>query len=66
MLTIKNLSVAIEDKAILKDLSLSLLPGTTTALLGPNGSGKSTLGNTLLGAPFITVLEGMTSCSNER
>lgn len=58
MLTIKNLSVAIEDKAILKDLSLSLLPGTTTALLGPNGSGKSTLGNTLLGAPFITITGG--------
>lgn len=55
MFTIKNLSVRIEGQKILNDITADFKPGTTTALLGPNGSGKSTLGNTLMGAPFITV-----------
>lgn len=58
MISLKNLSVAIEGKTILNNLSADFLPGTTTALLGPNGSGKSTLGNTLMGAPFIEVAPG--------
>lgn len=53
MLEIKNLSASIEGKDILKNISATFQPGTTTALLGPNGSGKSTLGNTVMGAPFV-------------
>jgi Fe-S cluster assembly ATP-binding protein len=55
MLDIKNLTVSIEGKTILQNINVQFLVGTTTALLGPNGSGKSTLGNTIMGAPFITV-----------
>jgi Fe-S cluster assembly ATP-binding protein len=58
MLSVKNLSVSIEEKSILQNISIEFLPGSTTALLGPNGSGKSTLGNALLGAPFLTLTEG--------
>ncbi|KAJ7985442.1 hypothetical protein DPEC_G00352080 [Dallia pectoralis] len=36
-----------EDTAVLKDLSLDLLPGTITALVGACGSGKSTCVNLL-------------------
>src|SRR3954465_3123819 len=31
------------DKQVLKDISLSFLPGAKIGVLGPNGSGKSTL-----------------------
>ncbi len=55
MLDIKNLSASIEGKTILQNINAQFLAGTTTALLGPNGSGKSTLGNTIMGAPFMSV-----------
>ncbi len=37
-----------QDTKALKDLSFTLEPGTTTALVGPSGSGKSTIVNMLL------------------
>ncbi len=55
MLSLQNISASIEGKKILNHIEATFKPGTTTALLGPNGSGKSTLGNTLMGAPLITL-----------
>jgi len=49
MLEIKNLKASINDKTILKGLSLSIKPGELHAIMGPNGSGKSTLANVLSG-----------------
>lgn len=43
MLEIKNLSVNIKDKEILKGLNLNIKDGEVHALMGTNGSGKSTL-----------------------
>jgi len=54
MLTLKNLSVSIEKKQILDDISFSFRPGKTYALMGPNGSGKSTLASAIMGHPNIT------------
>jgi Fe-S cluster assembly ATP-binding protein len=57
-LEIKNLHVSIEDKEILKGLSLTVNAGEIHAIMGPNGTGKSTLAYTLLGHPNYTVTEG--------
>ena len=57
-LEIKNLHVSIEDKEILKGLSLTINQGEIHAIMGPNGTGKSTLAYTLMGHPNYTVTEG--------
>lgn len=58
MLTLKNLSVSIEKKSILHDISFDFQPGKTYALMGPNGSGKSTLASAIMGHPKIHFSRG--------
>ncbi len=58
MLSIKNLHAGIDDKAILKGLSLEVNPGEVHAIMGPNGSGKSTTGHVLSGREGYDVTEG--------
>lgn len=41
-LTVKNLSVSINEKQILKDINIEINSGEIVALIGPNGHGKST------------------------
>ncbi|MBE7435355.1 MAG: Fe-S cluster assembly ATPase SufC [Anaerolineales bacterium] len=57
-LEIKDLHVSIDDKEILKGLSLTLKQGEIHAIMGPNGTGKSTLAYTLMGHPNYTVTGG--------
>lgn len=65
MLDIKNLKVKIEDKEILKGISLSVKPGEVVAVMGPNGSGKSTLAFTLLGHPTYEITSGTIELEGE-
>jgi Fe-S cluster assembly ATP-binding protein len=55
MLSISNLSVSIEDKQILDNVSLSFELGKNYCLLGKNGSGKSSLAMAVMGHPSYTV-----------
>lgn len=58
MLSINQLYAKVEDKDILKGLSLDVKPGEIHAIMGPNGAGKSTLGNVLTGRAGYTVTDG--------
>ena len=55
-LEIKDLSVKIENKNILKNLNLNINKGEVHAIMGPNGSGKSTLANVLAGKEDYEIL----------
>jgi Fe-S cluster assembly ATP-binding protein len=58
MLQIQGLSVAIAEKEIVHDVSLSIKTGETHALFGPNGSGKTTLLMAIMGFPKYRVTKG--------
>jgi len=38
-----------KDVPVLRDVNLTILPGSTVAVVGPNGSGKSTVANLIVG-----------------
>ena len=61
ILTVENLSVKIEGKFILKNVTFSLKSHESHILFGPNGSGKTTLISALMGLPSYEVVSGKIS-----
>ena len=55
MITIKNLSVTVEEKEVLQDISLEFEQGKNYCLLGKNWSGKSSLALTMMWHPKYQV-----------
>lgn len=64
-LQINNLRARIEEKEIIKGLSLEIKGGEVHAIMGPNGTGKSTLASTLMGHPKYEVTEGSVFLNGE-
>jgi len=58
LLSITDLHVSVENKPIVKGLSLTMNDGEVHAIMGPNGSGKSTLVNALMGHPKYQITSG--------
>jgi Fe-S cluster assembly ATP-binding protein len=49
ILEVKNVSLQMKDKYILRDVSIDFWQGHIHAIVGPNGAGKSTLAHTVMG-----------------
>ncbi|MCD6469076.1 MAG: ATP-binding cassette domain-containing protein [Thermoplasmata archaeon] len=58
ILEVKNLSLSLNGKRILDDLSIDFWEGHVHAVVGPNGAGKSTLAYTIMGLEGYRSIEG--------
>jgi Fe-S cluster assembly ATP-binding protein len=65
MLSVSNLHARVEDKEILKGLSLEVPAGEVHAIMGPNGAGKSTLSYVLTGREGYEVTGGAATLDGE-
>jgi len=58
MLEVRNLSVKIGSRLILKDVNFNIEEGLPSVLFGPNGSGKSTLLKAIMGFEGYIITRG--------
>jgi Fe-S cluster assembly ATP-binding protein len=58
LLEVKNLTVEVAGKRLLRGVDMIVKEGETHVVFGPNGSGKTTLVNAIMGLPEYKVVEG--------
>jgi subfamily B ATP-binding cassette protein MsbA len=56
LISFNNVTFGYDDKPVIKNFTLNIMPGQKVALVGPSGSGKSTISNLLL--RFYDISEG--------
>jgi len=61
VLSINNLSVAVNGKQVLYTINLHVSAKAIHAIMGPNGSGKSSLAYALMGHPSYAIISGTVS-----
>jgi Fe-S cluster assembly ATP-binding protein len=61
ILEIRDLHVKVNERELLRGISLEIPAGQVHAIMGPNGSGKSSLSHVLAGKPGYTVTSGSVS-----
>lgn len=66
MLHIENLHVTVEEKEILKGITMDFELGKNYCLLGKNGSGKSSLALTVMGHPKYSITKGTIHIDEQR
>ena len=57
-LKIKDLTVSVENKTILKEFNIEIKSGEIHAIMGPNGTGKSTLSKVIMGDSNYKIEKG--------
>ncbi len=65
MLKIKGLSVFVEEKKTINNLSLVIGKGENHILIGPNASGKTTLAKSVMGFPGYNIVSGKIIFNNK-
>lgn len=58
ILEIKNLSLTLNGKQILRNVNMNIWEGHVHAIVGPNGAGKSTLASTIMGLEGYRDIKG--------
>ncbi len=66
MLTLKNLTVTVNNKKIIKNFNFNFENNMVYAIMGPNGSGKSTLAYAIAGHPNYKLTTGNLSFNGKK
>src|SRR3972149_4876812 len=65
LLALKNLTVSVGERIVLRDLNLTIEQGSVHAIMGPNGSGKSSLALAIMGHPRYAITSGSITFSGQ-